>query len=124
MCLRWHAPTALAPTAAHRGDRSTGALGGATRSVSEPGVVVRFRGAWSSARPRRRCQDDSPPQGLSGYRAGQELSVRDAEYLALANWVADDDALTAEAELEADWRRTVTLARWARLRKVATPNAA
>ncbi|MFC5061910.1 hypothetical protein [Actinomycetospora atypica] len=44
--------------------------------------------------------------------------MRDVEFLALTDWLADgatESATTAEAELAADWTRTTSVARWSRL---------
>ena len=45
--------------------------------------------------------------------------MRDLEFLALTDWLADGASAaagSAEAELAADWSRAVSAARWARLR--------
>lgn len=44
--------------------------------------------------------------------------MRDVEFLALTDWLADgaaESAVTAEAELAADWSRSSSAARWSRL---------
>ncbi|GAA4856881.1 hypothetical protein GCM10023201_59240 [Actinomycetospora corticicola] len=57
--------------------------------------------------------------------------MRDDEYRALTEWLAEGPAgigsETAEGELAADWQRSVSAVRWSRLcrhRGVATPGAA
>ncbi|WP_018332677.1 hypothetical protein [Actinomycetospora chiangmaiensis] len=49
--------------------------------------------------------------------------MRDEEYRALSEWLAESPAgvgaETAEGELAADWQRSVTAARWARLSPAA-----
>ncbi|MCD2186886.1 hypothetical protein [Actinomycetospora soli] len=56
--------------------------------------------------------------------------MRDEEFRALTEWLAESPAGiaadTAEAELLADWRVSVSAARWARLSPApgATPGAA
>lgn len=51
--------------------------------------------------------------------------MRDEEYRALSEWLTEGPAgigvETAEGELAADWQRSVTAARWARLSR--TPDA-
>lgn len=55
--------------------------------------------------------------------------MRDEEYRALSEWLTEGPAgigvETAEGELAADWQRSVTAARWARLSRLSrTPDAA
>lgn len=56
---------------------------------------------------------------------GKQTAVRDEEYRALSEWLAESPSGigvdTAEAELSADWQRSVSAARWARLCAVTAP---
>jgi hypothetical protein len=58
---------------------------------------------------------------------GTHPSVRDEEYRALSEWLAESPAGigvdTAEGELAADWQRSVSAARWARLCPVVPTGA-
>ncbi|MDL5158718.1 hypothetical protein [Actinomycetospora termitidis] len=52
--------------------------------------------------------------------------MRDVEYSALTDWLADGASAaagTAEAELAADWSRVTSSARWTRLTAAQDPEA-
>jgi hypothetical protein len=59
----------------------------------------------------------------AGAASGTRAAVRDDEFRALTDWLAEGPAGTgadtAEGELAADWQRSVTAARWARLAPAA-----